>query len=160
MTKYLIYFLIATIISMAAILKNTFDNLELLDTKFHIQKLTANNLHKKNKSLISQKRKINHRVKQERKNIVKKHINRTKKKIASAPAKMVPFLGASLVVAMTAYDIQESCEDIKEFQEFEQDICNLSSIEFEQNNNDLCGLSFEALKKLISIEYEQSISAN
>ncbi|MBL6970148.1 MAG: hypothetical protein ISR68_01985 [Campylobacterales bacterium] len=158
MTRYLIYFLITTIIGMGVVLKNTFDHLDFLDTKFQIQKKTANNLHKKNKTLISQKRQIRHRISQEKKNIVQKHINRTKNKIASAPAKMVPFVGAGLVIAMTAYDIQESCEDIQEFKKFEQDICGLSSHSMEKNTNDICGLSFDDLKKLISIEYKNSTS--
>ncbi|MBT3280392.1 MAG: hypothetical protein HOF69_03985 [Campylobacteraceae bacterium] len=157
--KYFVYILIIIIISLGILLKNTFDDLSFVNAKFNIQKKTANNLHKKNKALISQKNKIRTKLKDRRKHIIQKHLRRSEKKIALAPTKMIPFVGMPLIITMTAYDIKESCDDIKEFKVFEKDICNIAYDNNNDTEDDICGLNIDELKMIIKKQYENIASA-
>ena len=150
--KYFVYILIIIIISLGILLKNTFDDLSFVNAKFNIQKKTANNLHKKNKALISQKNKIRTKLKDRRKHIIQKHLRRSEKKIALAPTKMIPFVGMPLIITMTAYDI-------KEFKVFEKDICNIAYDNNNDTEDDICGLNIDELKMIIKKQYENIASA-
>lgn len=71
---------------------------------------------------------------------------------------MIPFVGMPLIITMTAYDIKESCDDIKEFKVFEKDICNIA---YDNNDteDDICGLNIDELKMIIKKQYENIASA-
>ena len=62
------------------------------------------------------------KVKKFRIGFIKKSVFRMKKKVASIPAKAIPFIGGATVLAMTAYEIKEICEDIENLYSLEESL--------------------------------------
>lgn len=134
MFKSLIFFLILSLLSFGA--KFAYDKYMLLNAQI----LSLKTL---NSALTRKQVGIKKRLKSRRGMLVKRKLKRAKYKIARAPAGMVPFLGAGAIVGFTAYEINEYCEDIKEYKKFEESISGPLEDETTDEELLLCGLNVE-----------------
>jgi hypothetical protein len=65
---------------------------------------------------------LNKKVKKFRVGFVKKSVFRMKKKVASIPAKSIPFIGTATILALTTYEIKSICMDIDDLYSLEESI--------------------------------------
>ena len=83
------------------------------------------------------------KMKKHRKALIAKKLNRAKLKIVKAPASMVPVAGATAVIAFTANDIHNYCQDVKDFKELERSLFGSSNDELSDDEKILCGYDIE-----------------
>jgi len=69
------------------------------------------------KQKIIQKKFSKHKQK-----FTKRLVNRANKKIATAPAKIVPLLGVATIITMTTIDVNAFCDDINEMNTLEKNM--------------------------------------
>jgi len=133
-------------------------NVELSKSKTQLKSRNIK-LDKSNKTLISKHKKIQIQAKNYRKNFINRFTRRAKVKLASAPAKAVPFFGISVIVAMTVSEINGYCKDIEEMKKFEKDVLEINATD--KNNsqkNKLCGIDVESeLNLIMNKEYNESL---
>ncbi len=116
-------------------------------------------LNKSNQSFVSRHKKIEIKTKAHRAKFTERFMTRAKTKFATAPAKAVPFFGISVIVAMTAHEINSYCTDIEDMKKFEDEVFeNNSSDKNSSKKEKLCGIDVEAeLKPLMNKEYNDSL---
>ena len=109
---------------------------------------TNNKLKSKNKmlknsnlALSNRQKMIKNKITMQRKKIVTRSLNRSKKKLATAGAKMAPFLGIPIVVGAVTLDINDYCSDIKDMETFEYDL--FGTPELKDSEYRICGIDTE-----------------
>jgi len=105
-------------------------------------------LKRKISRLKLEQRKIKNKIKARRFESAKKKVLRIEQKIAKAPLTMLPWVGASVVVSTTAYEVNELCKEIESDQWFEKELFNEQKIHQVQNSqakleNQLCSMDVE-----------------
>jgi len=107
-------------------------------------KLKNNNkiLKQKNKKFVATRKKIKTKLKQRKVRLAKLARN----KLAKAPLKMVPIAGMGIIVASTASDIYDYCQEIKYIDEFENTMFGTNTTTDEK----ICGIDVK--KQLTSVE--------
>jgi len=110
----------------------------------------------KNRKLITKQKIITKKIQQHRKKTVSKLINRSKNKLATAPAKMVPLLGVATIIAMTTYDIKAYCQDINDIKSLETTLFgDIKSDDMIVEIDEICNLDIEKkLKPILGDKYK------
>ena len=114
MKKYLIHTLLSSIIVISTLSYNSYLSFQ--------QKMLS--LSSKLAYMKYKEKRLNKKIKKFRGTFVKKSIFRMKKKVASIPAKSIPFIGTATVLALTAYGIKSICKDIEDIYSLEKSITN------------------------------------
>jgi hypothetical protein len=121
------------------------DDVKILATKYEKLQRENRRLAHQNKKLSSQNSKLSQNQKRIRAGVIshrqkmtKTLISRGKSKIASAPAKAIPFLGTATIIAMTTLEIQSYCDDIKEMDNFEKELFGSLEKNTSQEEEVLC----------------------
>lgn len=135
---------------------------KFLYDKFTDLNFQVSSLKSKNQKLITKNKKIREAIKNKRKSTLKKKLSRTKYKLAKAPASMVPIVGATAVVVMTANDIDNYCKDIQEFKEFEKNLFGKVDENISEEEKVICGYDTDTIKKVLmdDIKYMSNESTN
>ena len=164
-SKRIPFYAIAMLVSTVAYL--AYDNLRLRTdmsaTALNLKNLASNvsslqkdngKLAKKNKEISSSNKKlttrnkalttrladIKSRIKARNKKVNSTTATRMAKKMATAPARMVPIVGIGLTATTTANDIHDSCTDMADIKRFEQ---NLFGDSEPLGTETLCGVDVE-----------------
>lgn len=129
------YFVVVslTLSLLTGIVKYSFESLNAL-------KLQNIHLKVKNKALAKKNLNIKQKVKQRNKHLISQKIKRIKQKLAKASATAIPIVGNVASISITAYEVQQLCNDLKEYKEFEKDLFE-EDISKEESL-DICGHSF------------------
>lgn len=98
-------------------------------------------LNTNNKKLIAKQKRIHKKISKRRQKLTLANINRAKKKLATAGAKMAPFLGIPIVIGATVYDINDYCSDIDEMEKFEYDL--FGNVALSKYDKTVCGINIE-----------------
>jgi len=93
----------------------------------------------KQKSYETKTKNNKKRMQKHRKALISKKLARAKFKLANAPLKMIPFVGTTAIVAATANDIHNYCQDIKEFKAFEVTLFGSLDDNVTKDEEQLCG---------------------
>jgi len=113
-----------------------------------------------NKKLVAREKHIHKRITERRTKLTKTNLKKAQKKLATAGAKMAPFLGIPVVVGATAYDINEYCSNIDEMEKFEYDL--FGDIALSNYDKTVCGVDIEKQLMLtangVSNSYDNLIS--
>lgn len=150
--KYLLYILSSALVVMGG--WNI--NMQMELGKMRVMK---SNLAKKNKALLTQQKQSAKRFAKHKANKSKQLLSRAKKKIASAPAKVVPLLGVAAIITMTSADVYDYCRDLKDMNALEKELFERVS----ENNTTaqieaICNLDIPAhLKPKLQSQYDQLI---
>ena len=131
-------------------------NVPLLKKDNSKLKVANRKLKQENKRLIAKQRSMKKMVKKHRENRVKKIINRSKRKIATAPTKMVPLLGTVAIIAMTTYDITNYCEDVDDMKNLETTLFgDIQSDKYLLEIEKICKMDIEKeLKPILGEKYD------
>ena len=106
---------------------------------------------------------IKKKIKDRKKSLISKTLTRTKTKIAKASIAAVPFIGTTMVIGLTHSEIQDYCNDIKEYKEFEKSLFGDSDDSFTEEENAICGYDYNSIKNIVSKdaeEYKNSVIKN
>jgi len=114
MKKYIIHSIFSSIILVSGLSYNYYISYQ--------QKLLS--LSSKLAYMKYKERKLNKKIKKFRVGFIKKSIFKMKKKVASIPAKSIPFIGTATILALTAYEIKSICKDIEDVYNLEEFITN------------------------------------
>jgi hypothetical protein len=128
----------------------------LVEKEKHLRKKNAQ-LIEKNRNLVNKFAEVKRKVVSWNKSDITRKMHRAERKLASAPARMLPIAGTAVVVGLTAYEINELCEDVKKINKFESGLFKEDSddVHVGQHESDsICGLDIES--KLIPIAEEQA----
>ncbi len=119
-----------------------------------INKMQQENRRLKKKLQMMEKRhkRIKSKLSKRRKEKTKRMIARIERKMAKAPASILPWLGAAVVVGTTTYEVNELCEDIKQDKAFEAELFN-QELSGEPQSEKVCGMDVE--KELVATLEEQ-----
>jgi len=133
-------------------------NVKLSESKAQLKSKNLK-LDRNNKNLISKHKKIQIQAKNYRRNFTDRFTRRAKTKLATAPAKAVPFFGISVIIAMTVSEVNSYCKDIEEMEKFEEDVLEINvSDKNNSRKNKLCGIDVESeLNLIMNKEYNESL---
>jgi len=148
--KYIIIILFSGIIFLGVELRNTYNEISKLGSVIDNLKVSNTKLKTKNKTLITKQQKIHNKIIKRRQSLSTANIKKAKRKLASAGAKMIPFLGIAVITSATAYDIKDYCKDIDEMEKFEYDL--FGSKDLANYDKTVCGIDVE--EKLAETEIE------
>ena len=139
--------IIVSVLSVGGLAYNKYNALtsKISDLTRTIGSLTSdlNAMKAKERSLKEKKRKNKKKIRNHRNALIATKLNRAKLKIAKAPASMVPVAGVAAVVAFTAYDIHNYCQDVKEFRELEVSLFGSVDDKISEDEKMLCGYDVE-----------------
>ena len=136
--KYLITALfLLTVLGAGA--KLIYDRFGDLNYEISSLKSINKNLIAKQKTLETKNKENKKKMKKHRKALIAKKLNRAKLKLAKAPVSMIPMAGAAAVIAFTANDIHNYCQDVKEFKKFEASMFGALDNEVSEDEKILCG---------------------
>ncbi len=99
-------------------------------------------LKKKLQVMETRHKHIKSQLSKRRKEKAKRTIARIEQKMAKAPASMLPWLGAAVVVGTTTYEINELCTDIKQDKAFEAELFN-EAVSVQPQSEKICGMDVE-----------------
>jgi phage pi2 protein 07 len=118
------------------------------------KKLTSNitKINKQNQKLKTKINSIKTNFRAKRKRFTQKKLARASEKLLKAPVKMVPIAGIATIIAFTASDIKDYCDEIKEMEDFESKVLDLT---VQTNENKICGIDIQKIlnKEKIKIIY-------
>lgn len=136
-----------TIISFGA--NFVYDRFSRLNSQISNLKTANKTLKTKNKSLIKKQKNIKSKMSQRKKELFKKKLSRAKKKIAKATTSAIPFIGTASVVGMTYWEMENYCNDIKEFKKFEESIFGKNDESISEEEKALCGYDYQTIKNIV-----------
>ena len=117
---------------------------------------------KHNNKLLAQKKAFKKQFLTYRENYTKSLVGRAKKKIASAPAKAVPFIGTAAIVGLTVYEVNLACQDMNDLDKLEKDMFGENSdidTSLKAERKAVCELDIEnGLMPLVEKQYDKSIN--
>ena len=88
-----------------------YDKLDLLSLQNQHYKVQNRALRNK---IATAKKRLRHRNKK----IIRTRLSRARRKLMSAPARMIPLVGTLAVAGFTAYELHELCEDMEAIHDF------------------------------------------
>ena len=126
-----------------------YDKFILLNSQISNLKTTNKNLQTKNNSLTKKQRDIKNKISQRKKELFKQKLDRAKKKLAKATTSAIPFVGTASVVGMTYWEMENYCNDIKEFKKFEESVFGKNDEAISEEEKALCGYDYETIEKIV-----------
>ena len=146
MVKYFI--IVSLLLSIfSAGIKFIYDKFNSLNYELTILKAKNKKLISKQKDTYKKNKSNKKKMREHRKALISKKLKRAKLKLAKAPASMLPFAGATAIVAFTVNDLHNYCQDIKEFKKVEALIFGPLDNEISEDEKVLCG--FDVKKELL-----------
>ena len=106
-------------------------------------KLNSKNkmLKNSNLALTNRQKMIKNKITMQRKKIVTRSLLRSRNKLATAGAKMAPFIGIPIVVGAVTLDINDYCSDIEDMETFEYDLFGTPDLKGSEDR--ICGIDTE-----------------
>ena len=103
----------------------------------------------KNNTLTEKQKEIKKKISQRKKELFKQKLNRAKKNLAKATASAIPFVGTASVVGMTYWQMKNYCNDIREFNKFEESVFGEINEPMSEEEKALCGYDYETIEKIV-----------
>ena len=107
------------------------------------------NLQTKNNALTKKQKEIKKKISQRKKELYSQKLSRAKKKLAKATTSAIPFIGTASVVGTTYWEMENYCNDIKEFKKFEESILGEYNHTVSQEERVLCGYDYETIQNIV-----------
>lgn len=136
-----------TIVSFGA--NFIYDKFAQLNTQISDLKAVNKNLKIKNNTLANKQKEIKNKISQRKKELFQKKLNRAKKKLAKATTSAIPFVGTASVIGVTYWEMQNYCNDIKEFKKFEESIFGINEESISEEEKALCGYDYQTIEKIV-----------
>ena len=126
-----------------------YDKFTQLTSQISNLKTINKNLQTKNNALTKKQEDIKKKISQRKKELNKRKLSRAKKKLGKATVSAIPFVGTASVVGVTYWEIQNYCNDIKEFKKFEESIFGEYDQIISEEEKGLCGYDYETIENIV-----------
>lgn len=126
-----------------------YDKFTQLNSQISNLKTSNKNLKAENKTLTKTQRDTKKIISKRKKELFKKKLDRAKKKLTKATTSAIPFIGTVSVVGMTYWEMENYCNDIKEFKKFEESFFGKNDEAISEEEKALCGYDYETIEKIV-----------
>ena len=142
--------IVSIIFSIAAAGANfVYDKFTQLTSQISNLKTINKNLQTKNNALTKKQKDIKNKISQRKKELYSQKLSRAKKKLGKATVSAIPFIGTASVVGMTYWEMQNYCNDIKEFKKFEESIFGEYDQTISVEEKAICGYDYETIENIV-----------
>lgn len=144
------FVIVSVIFSIVGVGANfIYDKFGQLNSQIANLKMANKTLKTKNNVLTKKQKDIKSKISQRRKELFQKKLSRAKNKLGKATTSAVPFIGTASVVGMTYWEMENYCNDIKEFKRFEESIFGTKDESISDEEKALCGYDYETIENIV-----------